>query len=168
MEYCEKGDLRKVISDIQNLPQEERVMCVWAIFGQMARALDNLHSKCVIHRDIKPENIFVMADGSVRLGDFGFAKDIQNENYATTAGTMLVYQAIEVFTWKKMFLSTYVFAIGIIVAELLTGEHPFKAEHQQVMIERIKRNDHEESPSCDVILQIPLQMKHCDVQSALL
>ncbi|KAA6400864.1 MAG: hypothetical protein EZS28_003608 [Streblomastix strix] len=93
MEYCEKGDLRKVIFDIQNLPEEERVMCVWAIFGQMARALDNLHSKCVIHRDIKPENIFMMADGSVRL----------------------IYQA---------------------------------------MIERIKRNDHEESPSW-----IPQQIK---------
>ncbi|KAA6359312.1 MAG: hypothetical protein EZS28_045162 [Streblomastix strix] len=65
MEYCENGDLLKVISELQQVPKEERVI--------MIRALDFLHCNGVIHWDIKPANIFVMIDGCLRLDDFGFA-----------------------------------------------------------------------------------------------
>ncbi|KAA6353286.1 MAG: hypothetical protein EZS28_051187, partial [Streblomastix strix] len=68
MEFCEKGDLRKVMTELQQLPEEERLMRVWEILAQIFLAVDHLHSHDVIHRDIKPENIFVMADGSVRVG----------------------------------------------------------------------------------------------------
>ncbi|KAA6392328.1 MAG: putative serine/threonine-protein kinase Nek6, partial [Streblomastix strix] len=94
MEYCEKGDLRKVMDELQQLPEEERLMRVWEILAQIFLAVDHLHSHDVIHRDIKPENIFVMADGSVRVGDFGLAKNVENRDYATAVGTK-VYQAPE-------------------------------------------------------------------------
>ncbi|KAA6375238.1 MAG: putative camp-dependent protein kinase 10 [Streblomastix strix] len=100
MEYCEKGDLRKVMAQLQQLPEEERLMRVWEILAQIFLAVDHLHSHDVIHRDIKPENIFVMADGSVRVGDFGLAKNVENRDYATAVGTK-VYQAPEVFEQQK-------------------------------------------------------------------
>ncbi|KAA6376193.1 MAG: putative NEK protein kinase [Streblomastix strix] len=145
MEYCENGDLRKVITELQQLPEEERVMRVWAIFGQMIRALDFLHCNGVIHRDIKPANIFVMIDGSVRLGDFGLARDIEGDYYMKEEGTK-VYMAAEVFKFKRMDYSTDIFAIGIVTTELLTGHHPFQAPNEQAMIEKIKSGQHSELP----------------------
>ncbi|KAA6383359.1 MAG: hypothetical protein EZS28_021114 [Streblomastix strix] len=61
MEYCENGDLRKVISELQQVPEEERREC--GIFGQMIRTLDFLHCNGIIHLDINRANIFVMIDG---------------------------------------------------------------------------------------------------------
>ncbi|KAA6369297.1 MAG: hypothetical protein EZS28_035176, partial [Streblomastix strix] len=81
MEYCENGDLLKVISELQQFSDEERVMRVCGIFGQMIRALDFLHCNGVIHWDIKPANIFVMIDRSVRLGDFGLTRDLVGDYY---------------------------------------------------------------------------------------
>ncbi|KAA6385234.1 MAG: putative NEK protein kinase [Streblomastix strix] len=144
-EYCENGDLRKVITELQQVPEEERVMRVWAIFGQMIRALEFLHCNGVIHRDIKPANIFVMIDGSVRLGDFGLARDVEGDYYLKEEGTK-VYMAAEVFKFKRMDYSTDIFAIGIVTTELLTGHHPFQAPNELAMIEKIKSGQHSELP----------------------
>ncbi|KAA6398128.1 MAG: putative MAP kinase kinase family domain protein [Streblomastix strix] len=86
-EYCERGDLRKVIKELQQLPEKERIEHVWAIFSHVILALNFIHSKGVIHRDIKPENIFIMKDGSARLGDFGLSKQLLEDGYQTVAGT---------------------------------------------------------------------------------
>ncbi|KAA6377001.1 MAG: hypothetical protein EZS28_027474 [Streblomastix strix] len=83
MEYCENGDLLKVISELQQVPEEERIMRECGIFGQMIRALDFLHCNGIIHQDIKPENIFVMIDGC----DFGHAQDLVGDYYFKEEGT---------------------------------------------------------------------------------
>ncbi|KAA6359829.1 MAG: hypothetical protein EZS28_044644, partial [Streblomastix strix] len=75
-QFYSKGDLRKFIGEIQKLPEEERVMKVWAIVAQVIRSVDYLHSNNVIHHNIKPENIFLMEDGSVRLGDFKWSDSL--------------------------------------------------------------------------------------------
>ncbi|KAA6389790.1 MAG: putative NEK protein kinase [Streblomastix strix] len=144
-DYCEKGDLRKVITELQTLPEEERVIRVWTILEQTIKALDFLHCNGVIHRDIKPANIFVMIDGSVKLGDFGLARDLEGNYYAKEEGTK-IYMAAEVFMFKRMDYSTDIFAIGIITTELLTGHHPFEAPNEQAMIEKIKSGQHSELP----------------------
>ncbi|KAA6392907.1 MAG: putative NEK protein kinase [Streblomastix strix] len=99
-EYCERGDLRKVIKELQQLPEQERIEHVWAIFSHVTLALNFIHSKGVIHRDIKPENILIMKDGSARLGDFGLSKQLLEDGYQTVAGTRLYYAA-EVWNMNK-------------------------------------------------------------------
>ncbi|KAA6368132.1 MAG: putative NEK/NEK1 protein kinase, partial [Streblomastix strix] len=133
LEYCERGDLRNEITQLQNLPEQERVMCVWEILAQMSLALNHLHSKGVLHRDIKPENVFVMADGSVRMGDFGLAKELIDKSYAQTIVGTKIYSAPEVFTLKKMDKQSDMYSLGIVVFELLTGIHPFAADSEQAM-----------------------------------
>ncbi|KAA6388077.1 MAG: putative STE family protein kinase [Streblomastix strix] len=153
MQLCSKGDLRKVISDLQKLPEKERVMQVWAIFGQTIRALDHLHSNSVVHRDIKPENIFVMEDGSICLGDFGFAKEITEGGYATMAGTK-VYMASEIWLLKKTDYLSDIFSVGIVTQELLTGRHPYESGTEQATIERIKVGKPDKLPA-----YVPREMK---------
>ncbi|KAA6386762.1 MAG: putative CAMK family protein kinase [Streblomastix strix] len=131
MEFCSQGDLRKFILELQKKSLKERMMHFWAILSQMIRALDFIHSQGVVHRsifnisDIKPENIFVMEDGSVRLGDFGLAKEISSQDYATMAGTK-VQMAAEVWLSKKTDYASDIFSVGIVAAELVTGKHPYE------------------------------------------
>ncbi|KAA6326362.1 MAG: hypothetical protein EZS28_053961, partial [Streblomastix strix] len=73
-DYCEKGDLRKQIIELQKLPEEERLIRVCELFAQIILALNFMHSMGVIHRDIKPENIFIMDDKTVRLGFSGIER----------------------------------------------------------------------------------------------
>ncbi|KAA6384041.1 MAG: putative NEK protein kinase, partial [Streblomastix strix] len=146
MEYCSQGDLRKVIAELQQLPEEERLMRVWEILAQIFRALDHLHSHDVIHRDVKPENIFVMEDGSIKLGDFGLAKEIASRNYATAVGTK-VYQAPEVYQQQQMTVESDVFAVGEVIFELLSGRHPFESDSELGMINNIIQGKMIEFPS---------------------
>ncbi|KAA6382600.1 MAG: putative Serine/threonine-protein kinase Nek6 [Streblomastix strix] len=87
LEYCKNGDIRKVIAEFQKLSIEEKINKVWELFAQITQALDYMHSNYVVHRDIKPENIFLMEDGTIRLGDFGLSKELTEKYYATIAGT---------------------------------------------------------------------------------
>ncbi|KAA6371556.1 MAG: putative MAP kinase kinase family domain protein, partial [Streblomastix strix] len=153
MEFCSQGDLRKFILELQKKPLKERLMHFWAILSQMIRALDFMHSQGVVHRDIKPENIFVMEDGSVRLGDFGLAKEISSQDYATMAGTK-VYMAAEVWQSKKTDYASDIFSVGIVAAELVTGKHPYESGTEQGTIERIKKGQASELPEF-----VPPEMK---------
>ncbi|KAA6364294.1 MAG: hypothetical protein EZS28_040179 [Streblomastix strix] len=94
MEYCENGNLLKVIIELQQVPEEERIMSVCGIFGQMIRALDFLHCNGVIHWYIKPANIFVMIDGCLRLGDFDIARDIAGDYYLKEEGKKQKFQCL--------------------------------------------------------------------------
>ncbi|KAA6387827.1 MAG: putative serine/threonine-protein kinase ATG1t, partial [Streblomastix strix] len=138
LEYCAGGDLRKVIADLQKLPEAERLKRVIGLLSQIARALNHLHTHGVVHRDIKPENIFLMEDGTVRLGDFGLSKELTENYYATLAGTK-IYLAAEVWMFRRMNFSADMFAIGLVVFELLTGQHPFNANNEQAIIDKIKK-----------------------------
>ncbi|KAA6368082.1 MAG: putative NEK protein kinase [Streblomastix strix] len=145
LEYCKNGDLRKIITDLQKLPIEERINRVWDIFAQITLALDFLHSNQVVHRDIKPENIFLMEDGTIRLGDFGLAKELTEKYYATIAGTKF-YLAAEVWLQNRMTYMSDMFAFGVVLFELLTGQHPFQASNEQAEIDKIKKGQHSNLP----------------------
>ncbi|KAA6398004.1 MAG: putative serine/threonine-protein kinase Nek3 [Streblomastix strix] len=140
-EFCERGDLRDEIVELQKLPIKERVMSVWEIFAQMALAVNHLHSHDVIHCGIKPENIFVIADRSVKMGDFGIQKVLIDQSYAKIIVGTKPYMAPEVFTKKRMDKQSDMYSLGIVVFELLTGKHPFAADSEQAMIDKIRKNE---------------------------
>ncbi|KAA6385802.1 MAG: putative Serine/threonine-protein kinase Nek6 [Streblomastix strix] len=139
-EYYSRGNLRKVISELQKLPEEERINRVWELFAQIILALDFMHSKGVLHRDIKPENIFIMEDGSARLGDFGLVKEMNEICFGFVEETK-IYLSPEFLIMEKMYFSSDIFAVGICIFELITGQHPFAADSEQEMINKIKNGD---------------------------
>ncbi|KAA6368777.1 MAG: putative Serine/threonine-protein kinase Nek3, partial [Streblomastix strix] len=144
-QFYSKGDLRKFIGEIQELSEEERVMKVWAIVAQVIRSVDYLHSNNVIHRNIKPENIFLMEDGSVRLGDFKCSNSLVGDQ-ESIVGTK-VYFAPESWIKKITDFSSDIFPIGIIAYELLTGHNPFEAETEHGTVEKIKKGQYSQIPS---------------------
>ncbi|KAA6374940.1 MAG: putative Serine/threonine protein kinase [Streblomastix strix] len=145
LEYCVRGDLRNLIDEFQQLPESEKLMRGWEYTAQITRALDHLHSHNVMHRDLKPANILVNQDGTIRLGDFGLSREMNEDYYLTIAGTK-VYMAPEVHLLKRMNKQSDIFSLGVIIFQLITGHHPYEADSEEAMIDKIKKNKVSELP----------------------
>ncbi|MBI1816733.1 MAG: protein kinase [Deltaproteobacteria bacterium] len=97
------------------------------IAQQICLALDHAHARGVIHRDLKPGNVWLAADGSAKLGDFGLALDI-DQTRLTQMGTMVgtaAYMAPEQALSGEVTASVDLYALGALLYELLTGRPPF-------------------------------------------
>jgi eukaryotic-like serine/threonine-protein kinase len=103
------------------------------LFLDVLNAVSHAHAMLVVHRDIKPPNVLVRNDGEVKLLDFGIAKllrDDENSGLATQltleGGGALTpqYAAPEQVTGKPITTATDVYALGVLLYLLLTGQHP--------------------------------------------
>jgi len=101
------------------------------LFRSVCEAVEHAHGHAVIHRDLKPSNILVKSDGSVRLLDFGIAKQLESLDLQvdqTMTGLRMMtpaYAAPEQVRGDRVGISTDVYSLGVILFELLTGEVPF-------------------------------------------
>ena len=97
----------------------------------VCEAVQYAHSQAVIHRDLKPSNILVKSDGSIRLLDFGIAKQLESldtpVNQTMTGLRLLTpaYAAPEQIRGDRVGIHTDVYSLGVILFELLTGQLPF-------------------------------------------
>ncbi|HJX41100.1 MAG TPA: serine/threonine-protein kinase, partial [Anaerolineales bacterium] len=97
------------------------------LFEQVANALAFAHKHQVIHRDLKPENILLDETGNAYLTDFGIAKDLGSER-VTEVGKIIGsvdYMSPEQVQGEPSTARTDVYGLGLMIYELLTGEHPF-------------------------------------------
>ncbi len=102
------------------------------LFIEVLEAVAKAHSNLIVHRDLKPSNILVRHDNHVKLLDFGIAKLIEGEEDAglrtgfTIGGHALTpeYAAPEQFQNKQITTATDVYALGVLLYILLTGQHP--------------------------------------------
>jgi serine/threonine protein kinase len=120
---------------------------------QMAKGLAAAHEAGIVHRDIKPENVMIRIDGLVKLLDFGFAKVLPWSQDAVTAGATgapsesgqltgtFGYMSPEQARGQQIEPSSDIFAFGIVFYEMLTGEHPFRADTPIDRLHRILHND---------------------------
>jgi serine/threonine protein kinase/tetratricopeptide (TPR) repeat protein len=104
------------------------------LFRAVCEAVQYAHQHAVIHRDLKPSNILVKPDGTIRLLDFGIAKQVASlemplgKSDQTMTGLRLMtpaYAAPEQIRGDRVGIHTDVYALGVILYELLAGELPF-------------------------------------------
>jgi serine/threonine-protein kinase len=100
------------------------------VFRAVCDAVQHAHGHAVIHRDLKPSNILVTSDGSVKLLDFGIAKHLDADVAAdrTRTGLRLMtpaYAAPEQVRGQRVGTYTDVYALGVVLYELLAGRLPF-------------------------------------------
>lgn len=125
MEYLPGVTLRDVITDKKRLSVEQTITVMHAILAGLASA----HRAGFIHRDVKPENVLIADDGRIKLGDFGLAR-------ATSANTAsgqqllgtIAYLAPELVTQGTADARTDIYALGILLYEMLAGEQPYQGE----------------------------------------
>jgi eukaryotic-like serine/threonine-protein kinase len=104
---------------------------VLAIARQIAEALAAAHSSGIVHRDIKPENIMVQPDGRVKVLDFGLARRAGDSTITVLTipggipGGTLRYMSPEHFRSQPITVKSDIFALGLVLCELASGQHPF-------------------------------------------
>ena len=129
MEYVDGETLRSVLSREKRLSVDKAVD-----FGcQLAAAMAYAHSQGVIHRDLKPENVLVTPDGRLVVTDFGVAlmagaRRLTWRWFSTALGTP-DYMAPEQIQGKRGDARTDVYAIGVIIYEMLTGRVPWDGDN---------------------------------------
>ncbi|MEP7261598.1 MAG: serine/threonine-protein kinase [Usitatibacter sp.] len=124
MEQVEGRELRDMIVDGSLAPSQ-----AMEIAALVADALDFAHSRGVVHRDIKPGNIMVMADGRLKVMDFGIAR-MQQATVKTRSGVLLgspQYMSPEQVTGGEIDGRADIFSLGVVLYEMLTGLKPFDA-----------------------------------------
>ncbi len=126
MEYVEGVPLTDYCS-LHNGSMEMRLQ----LFRSVCETVQYAHSEAVIHRDLKPSNILVKQDGTIRLLDFGIAKQLESLDTPvkqTMTGLRLMtpaYAAPEQIRGDRVGIHTDVYSLGVILFELLTGQLPF-------------------------------------------
>ncbi|MFV8752871.1 serine/threonine-protein kinase [Nannocystaceae bacterium ST9] len=136
LEYLEGRTLREAMNERGALPWDEVVAMAW----QIASALRAAHSRepAIIHRDLKPENVMLLADGRVKVMDFGIAKIVQAVSGATThsVGT-LQYMSPEQIDARPLDARSDLYALGLVMWEMLAGRPPFEAESPRVLLDKL-------------------------------
>ena len=125
MEYLPGATLRDLLHETKRLSIDQTVTVMHAVLSGLASA----HRAGFIHRDVKPENVLIAEDGRIKIGDFGLAR-------ATSANTAsgqqllgtIAYLAPELVTQGTADARTDIYALGIMLYEMLTGEQPYRGE----------------------------------------
>ena len=132
MEYIEGRTLRDELREHSAMsPDTFRDYAI-----QIAKALEAAHRQQIVHRDIKPENIMVDSGGRIKVMDFGLAKLKGMQHFTKSGSTVgtVTYMSPEQMKSEALDERSDLFSFGIVLYEMLTGIHPFKAEYEQALI----------------------------------
>jgi len=134
MEWVDGRLLRQIMNEQRKFPIERAVRIALAICD----ALDYIHSKGVVHRDLKPENIMVDAQDHIKLIDFGIAANVGSRRITFTklSNTMGTpdYISPEQVRGKRGDARSDLYALGVMLYEMLTGKVPFTGPNAFVIM----------------------------------
>lgn len=121
-----------------------RVAAEW--IETLARAIHVAHEQGIIHRDLKPANVLISEDGTLKISDFGLAKRLDGDSSETRAGDIVGtphYMSPEQAAGKIQSIgpATDVYALGVMLYELLTGTRPFTGETILETLQEVRSRD---------------------------
>ncbi|MEO7294525.1 MAG: Stk1 family PASTA domain-containing Ser/Thr kinase [Candidatus Limnocylindria bacterium] len=126
MELIEGHDLSAVLQDRKALSVEDAVRVAIGVAG----ALEVAHRKGIVHRDVKPGNILITDGGDVKVTDFGIARAVAEASMTVTGTTLgsVHYFSPEQARGDEVTGASDVYALAIVLFEMLTGRRPFEAD----------------------------------------
>jgi len=134
MEWVDGQPLHIVLAARKPMPEAEAA----AIAAKVCAALAHLREQGIVHRDLKPENIMICRDGSIRLLDFGIAKDdhLRRLTFAGLTPTLGTpdYMAPEQVSGRRGDHRSDIYSLGAILYELTTGHRPFEGDNVYVVM----------------------------------
>lgn len=139
MELVDGQDLKQIIRERAPLPVDEAIR----IGIELARAVAQAHKAGLVHRDIKPQNILVGPDGRMKVADFGIARAVA-EAGMTAPGIVLGtvhYLSPEQAAGQGATPASDVYALGVVLYEMLTGRLPYTADSGVGVAMKILRED---------------------------
>jgi serine/threonine-protein kinase len=142
MEFVSGITLRDALKDFGALDAKRALDLFEPILSGLAAA----HRAGILHRDLKPENVLLSDDGRIKLGDFGLARDIENNTSTGSLVGTVAYLSPELVTRGVADARSDVYAAGIMLFEMLAGKQPFEGE-QAVQIAYQHANDNVPAPS---------------------
>ena len=142
MEYVSGITLRDALDKFGAISAERAL----DVFEPIIAALAAAHSAGVLHRDLKPENVLLSDDGKVKLSDFGLARPISAQTQTGGVVGTVAYLSPELVSRGVADARSDVYAAGIMLFELLTGQQPFKGE-QAVQVAMQHANSEVPPPS---------------------
>eukprot|EP00792_Barthelona_sp_PAP020_P008624 TRINITY_DN3232_c0_g1_i2.p1 TRINITY_DN3232_c0_g1~~TRINITY_DN3232_c0_g1_i2.p1 ORF type:complete len:1197 (+),score=321.12 TRINITY_DN3232_c0_g1_i2:284-3592(+) len=141
MEYCDGGDLSKIIKGCQMKKTFLEENVIWNIFSQLVLALNVCHSSpsgAVLHRDIKPGNIFLTTTNLTKLGDFGVSRTLNDRSVARTMVGTPIYMSPEQMNGAPYDTKSDIWALGCVLYEMCTLKPPFMANNQVALALKIQ------------------------------
>ena len=134
MEYVEGRELKDYFDKGERFPLSEVVR----LMTQLLDALDTAGRKGIVHRDIKPSNIIILADGTVKVADFGIAR-IESSQLTQTGAAIgtPTYMSPEQLLGQPVDGRSDLFSAGVVLYQFLTGEKPFTGERATTVITKV-------------------------------
>ena len=126
MEYVDGVTLKEYINKQETLRWKDAVY----LTIQVLRALQHAHDKGIVHRDVKPQNIMLLADGTIKVTDFGIARFARSEHKTMTDKAIgsVHYISPEQAKGEPTDEKADIYSVGVMLYEMLTGKLPFEAE----------------------------------------
>ena len=131
-EYVQGGEIFRLLRRENLFPNDVALFYI----TEIVLALEYLHKQKIAYRDLKPENLLVAADGHMRITDFGFAKQINDDRTFTLCGTP-EYLAPEIIMSIGHNHGVDWWALGILIFEMLAGYPPFYDQNPYEVYRRI-------------------------------
>ncbi len=139
MQLVEGRDLAAILKERGRISADDAVQVAIAV----ASALEAAHRRGIVHRDVKPGNILITDDGDVKVTDFGIARAVSEASMTVTGTTLgsVHYFSPEQARGDEVTGRSDVYALGIVLYEMLTGHRPFEGDSAAgVALKRLTEN----------------------------
>ena len=184
MEFADGGDLFQKIVEHKKSALFFEEIDIWRIFIQLVKGLKALHDLKILHRDLKSANVFLLSDGTAKLGDLNVSKVARRGLGYTQTGTPY-YASPEVWKDQPYDNKSDIWSLGCVLYEMITLRPPFRAQNMEGLYNKVIKGQFSRipdrfsnelfeivklliqintdlRPSCDEILKNPIIQKRIE------